>query len=297
MSTHYNCRCAVICALIRMPHFDPVIDPHQRYPTMTHNTIHGNALNSMLSIGYDIPVGVLVDPSNGITIKPEWIVSVSMKFNGEEIPFVRVGHDGAPLKSSLNEICVDVMKERDGLQRLNEKQFLTIQDRDNTISDLEKKIECLETVSKLHEELVSRNAVRGDDLRRANADVHSLRNRNDALVARIAQDADLIKEYLKRNAELSKDLEAAKQPVSFVVTSDVRGHVETAFGVGGIYGVYGMSSSRSTEGAAPTGLRNKLLKGFVTAESCGPDNHYQLVVKFPTLEALQSAHNELVKPA
>lgn len=40
-----------------------------------------------------------------------------------------------------------------------------------------------------------------------------------------------------------------------------------------------------------------LQAGFITARSSGIDQEYHLVVKFPTLEALQRAHNALVTAA
>jgi hypothetical protein len=38
-----------------------------------------------------------------------------------------------------------------------------------------------------------------------------------------------------------------------------------------------------------------LRKGFMTAESCGPDGHYLLKVKFQSLDDLQAAHNAITR--
>jgi hypothetical protein len=38
-----------------------------------------------------------------------------------------------------------------------------------------------------------------------------------------------------------------------------------------------------------------LQKGFMTAESCGPDGHYVLKIKFQSLADLQAAHNTLAR--
>lgn len=38
-----------------------------------------------------------------------------------------------------------------------------------------------------------------------------------------------------------------------------------------------------------------LRKGFVTSESCGPDKHYILSIKFASLDDLQLAHSALME--
>ena len=38
-----------------------------------------------------------------------------------------------------------------------------------------------------------------------------------------------------------------------------------------------------------------LRKGFMTAESCGPDGHHLLNVKFRSLDDLQAAHNAIIR--
>lgn len=46
--------------------------------------------------------------------------------------------------------------------------------------------------------------------------------------------------------------------------------------------------------AQPVDVAEAIRKGFMTAESCGPDNRYVLSIKFGSLDDLQAAHNALV---
>lgn len=49
-----------------------------------------------------------------------------------------------------------------------------------------------------------------------------------------------------------------------------------------------------TQPAQSVGVAGAIRKGFMTAESCGPDNRYVLSIKFGSLDELQAAHNALV---
>ena len=41
-------------------------------------------------------------------------------------------------------------------------------------------------------------------------------------------------------------------------------------------------------------VRKAVRKGFMTSESCGPDKHYVLKIRFKSLADLQAAHNAIL---